>query len=286
MSNDTKNRTIIEHLKNDRTTELMPHELNKMLDQELSKPAEEVDAQLVRDLLDLLEEEVPTQKSKDECWNAIQTRVHRKKGSKCKTVLRRACAIAAAMVMIVVISFGTAQAFNWTFLLKILGPAAETFGIHSTNNPDNPADPSDNHEYTDADVEFEQVNYTSLEDMPTQLKGFTIVPRWIPERYTFTSGSIYEDLDTAVVSMLFQNGDEFLALNISFYENEEDSFSNVYESCPEYEKSMQVENQSVTYYHNDSGEIRAVSAIAQNAHVYIGGSITEHELAQIISSMN
>ena len=54
MSNDMKNRTIIEHLKNDGTTELMPHELNEILDQELSKPAEEVDAQLVRDLLDLL----------------------------------------------------------------------------------------------------------------------------------------------------------------------------------------------------------------------------------------
>lgn len=285
MSNDTKNRTIIEHLINDKATELMPLELNKMLEQELSKPAEEVDAQLVRELMGLLEEEVPTQESKDECWKAIQTRVHGKSCGKYKSVLFRACAIAAAMVLIVVISFGTAKALNWTFLLKILGPAAETFGIHSTNNSHNPADPSSHQKYADADVEFKQMNYAALADMPAKLNGFTIVPKWIPERYAFASGSIYEDGDTAIVSMLFQNGEEFLALNISFYENESDAFSYVYESYPEHEKSMNVENHSVTYYHNDNGEIRAISAISQNAHVYVGGSITEHELAQIISSM-
>lgn len=285
MSNDTKNRILIEHLKNDRTTELMPHELNEMLDQELSKPAEEVDAQLVRDLLDLLEEEVPTQETKDECWNAIQTHVQNKTIGKHGTVLRRACAVAAAIVMVVVISFGTAEAFNWTFLLKILGPAAETFGIHSTNRPDDHADSDNDHEYTDADTEYEQVNYTALEDMPTQLKGYNIIPGWLPERYTFLAGSIYEDEDIATTSMFFQHDENFLALNITFYSNAEDATAYVYEAYTESEHSMQVENQSVTYYHNDNGEIQAVSAIAENLHIYIGGNISEQELEQIIASM-
>lgn len=286
MSNGTNDRILIEHLKNDRTTELMPHELNEMLDRELSKPAEEVDTQLVRDLLDLLDEEAPSQKSKEECWKAIQTHTQKKGTGGRNVMLRRICTVAAALVMIVIVSFGTAKAFNWTFLLKLLSPVAETFGIYSANSPDNHVDASDDHEYIDGDTEYEQVNYTVLEDMPTQLRGYTIVPGWIPERYTFATGSIYEDPDVAIVSIFFQNDDKFLTLNISFYENEADAYAFVYESSPEHEKSMQVENQTLTYYHNDSGEIRAASAIAQNVHVYIGGSISEYELEQIIASMN
>ena len=286
MPNDTNNRILIEHLKNDRTTELMPHDLNEMLDQELSKSAEDIDTQLVKDLLDLLEEEVPTQKSKDECWKAIQAHTQKKDSGRRNAVLRRISAVAAALVMVIVVSFGTAKAFNWTFLLKLLGPAMETFGIYSTNSPNNHADDNDGHEYVDEDLEFAQVNYTAMEDMPTQLRGYTIVPRWIPERYTFATGSIYEDKDIATASMCFQYDEEFLILNISFYANDEDATAFTYEAYTESEHSMQVENQSVKYYHNDSGEIRAVSAIAQNVHVYIGGRLSEHELEQIIASMN
>lgn len=286
MSNDTKNRILIEHLKNDRSTELMPHDLNKMLDQELAKPAEEIDAQLVRDLLDLLEEKSPSKESKDECWKAIQMQTQKNNRCKRNTFFRRMSTAAAVLLAIFFVSFGTAQAFNWTSLLKLLSPVAQTFGIYSANNPINPPDASDGHEYVDEDTEYEQVNYSRLEDMPTQLKGYKIVPAWIPERFTFATGSIYEDPTIAIASIFFNGNDEFLTLNISFYEDDEDVTSYVYEAYTEDEHSMQVAGQPVTYYHNDSGEIRAASAIAQNVHLYIGGNISEYELEQIIASMN
>lgn len=286
MSNRTKNRILIELLKNDNTTELMPNDLNEMLNQELSKPVEDVDTQLVRDLLDLLAEESPSQESKDECWKAIQMQGQRKSQRRRYAILRRISAVAAALVITVFVSFGTAQAFNWTFLLKLLGPFAQTFGIYSTNNPVIHEGASDNHEYVDEDILLEQVNYTELKDMPHRLKGYTIVPGWIPDRYTFASGSIFEDTNITVASMFFRNNDEFLSLSISFYENEEDATAYVYEVYTEDEHSMQVADQAVTYYYNDSGEICAASAVAQNVHVYIGGSISETELEQIIASMN
>jgi len=286
MPNETKNRTLIEQLKNDKTTELMPHDLSEMLDQELSKPAEEVDTQLVQDLLELLNAEAPTQQAKDECWNAIQAHTRKNGRSGRNTALRRLCAIAAALVIVIFVSFRTANAFNWSCLLKLLGPAMETFGIYSTNNPPTPTETSEIDVYSDEFTEYEQVNYSAPEDMPTTLKGYTIVPGWVPERYTFASGSIYEDNTFAIASIFFQDNDKYLSMSVSFYENEEDAMAYVYESTPEHEQSMQVDRHSVTYYHNDHGEIHAASAIAQNVHLYIGGSVSESELAQILSSMN
>jgi len=286
MLNDTKHRILIEHLKNDKTTELMPHDLRAMLDQELTKSADQVDTQLVRDLLDLLEEEAPTQKSKEECWDAIQKQTQKQGNKGRNVVLRRICTVAAALVLVVFVSFETAKAFNWTFLLKLLGPTMETFGIYSAYNPISSTDESVNHEYADEDIEYGQVNYTKLEDMPTKLNGYTIVPGWVPERYTFETGSVFEGDSMTVVSLFFRNEGAYLSFSISFYENEEDTSAFVYESYTESEHSIQVEEQLVTYYFNDTGEIRAASAIAQNVHVYIGGSITEYELEQIIASMN
>lgn len=286
MPNDTKNRILIEHLINDRTTELMPHDLNEMLDRELSKPAEEVDTQLVQELLELLEAEAPTQQAKEECWKAIQTRTRKRGRAGCSTLLRRMCAAAAALVVIVFVSFGTAKAFNWTFLLKLLGPAMQTFGIYSTNDPVNHADANNRQEYADEFTDCEQVNFAALEDMPTTLKGYTIVPGWIPERYTFATGSIYEDEDICIATLFFQNGDTDLSISISFFENDADSTAYVFESYIEDEHNFQVDGQSVTYFHNNAGEIHAASAISQNAHVYIGGNISEHELEQIIASMH
>ena len=286
MSNRTDNHILIERLKNDNATELMPNDLNEMLEQELSKSAEEMDTQLVRDLLDLLEEEKPSQKSKDECWEAIRMHVQEKNRGRRISLLRRISAAAAALIVVFFISLETAKAFNWSFLLKFLEPVAQTFGIYSANNLVNHVDEDEAHEYVDEETEYEQLNYAKLEDMPVQLKGCKIVPDWIPERYTFAAGSIYEDENVAIASIFFNGSDEFLSLSISVYKNDEDASAYVYEAYTKDEHLMQVEDQSVTYYHNDSGQIQASSAITDNVHVYIGGNITEYELEQIIASMN
>ncbi len=75
MQNATDERRIAEHLKTDRQTELMPYELNEMLEQELSKPEGEMDVQLIREILELLEPAAPSPEEKEKCWNAVQREI-------------------------------------------------------------------------------------------------------------------------------------------------------------------------------------------------------------------
>lgn len=284
MLNATDERRIAEHLKNDRKTELMPYELNEILEQELSKPEAEVDGRLVREILELLETEAPSPKEKEKCWNAVRREV--KNSSRRWAPLRWVCSVAAGMVAVFFISFGAASALNWTFLLKHFGPIAETFGLYSMSNVDQEAAENQN-VYTDEPSEYKQLNYGSLTEMPAQLRGERIIPGWIPERFQFVTGAIYEDENMASASLYF--GDAAgakLTLILSFYQNDEDITSYVYEVSTANQNNIAAGGRTLTYYFNDDGEIRAVSAIEENAHFYIGGNISAEELNQIVASMN
>ncbi len=284
MLNATDERRITEHLINDRKAELMPYELNEMLEQELSKPEAEVDAQLVRDILELLETKEPSPKEKEKCWNAVRHKM--KNSNRCWSLLRRVCVAAAVLVAVFFVSLGTASALNWTFLLKHFSPIAETFGLYSMNNVDHEA--TENQDaYTDERAEYKQLNYDSLAEMPTQLREQNIIPGWIPERFEFVNGTIYEDENMASASLYFCSDENArLTLILSCYENDEDITSYVYEVSTDNQNSLAIGGHTLTYYFNDDGEIRAVSAIEENAHFYIGGSISEEELNQIVASMN
>lgn len=284
MRKATDERRIAEYLKSDRETELMPYDLNEMLEQELSKPETEVDGQLIREILELMETKDPSPKEKEECWNAVQSKV--KKKVRRKSPLRWTCGIAAGLVVLFLISFETARAFNWTFLLKCLGPVAETFGLYSMSNVDQETAENQN-AYTDEFSEYKQLDYRSLAEMPAQLKGENIIPGWVPERFAFVNGAIYEDESMANASLYFcGDGDDRLTLILSFYKNDEDITSYTYEVSTDKQNNMAVAGRTWTYYFNDDGQIRAVSAIAENAHFYIGGNISEGELDQIVASMN
>lgn len=283
MLNATDERRITEYLKSDGKTELMPYELNEILEQELSKPEAEVDGRLIREILELLDTETPSPKEKETCWNAVQSQMKRNRR---RTPLRWTCGAAAVLVAVFLISFETARAFNWTFLLKYLGPVAQTFGLYSMSNVDQEAAETQN-AYTDAFSEYKQLNYCSLAEMPAQLRGQSIIPGWIPERFAFVNGTIYEDENMASASLYFSgDGDAALTLILSFYKNEEDITSYVYEVSTADQNNMVAAGRALTYYFNDDGQIRAVSAIEENAHFYIGGSITQEELDRIVVSMN
>ena len=55
MPNRSNSSEIAKRLINDKNAELMPLELNRILEEELAKPEVEIDVQLVDELLELLE---------------------------------------------------------------------------------------------------------------------------------------------------------------------------------------------------------------------------------------
>ncbi len=285
MSNVKDKRKLIEPEQfEDTRTELMPHDLNKMLEDELSKPADQVNAQRVQELLDLLAVKKPTPEEKDECWKAIQDKLARRESHPGGKRARR-LAMVTVFVAACVVFLGTANAFNWSFLLKWLEPLADTFGIYSTVEQVTESPVESNAAFTVSDAEYEQQNYTALEDMPAEMKGYRIIPEWVPERFEFVQGSIYEDENMSKASLYFQSGEDNLSLIVSYFANDEDISSFTYEQTAAEQHSMSVQDQTLTYFFNDSGEIRAASKIESEAHIYIGGNITEDELARIAASI-
>lgn len=136
---NTNDRKIIERLTNDPALEMKRHELEDLLESEVNKPAEEIDAQLVSDLLDILQpEEVPSGVQM-EVWKRINKQIN-PKPRKTHRLLQRLVAAAAIIVLLFGLSLGAAKAFRWTFLLKLLQPVAESFGIYMNYSDEQASD--------------------------------------------------------------------------------------------------------------------------------------------------
>ena len=175
MPNAMDVHKILQRLNNDTDMELMRYELELMLERELAKPASEMDTQLVQELLDALEE-VPDKDNRQRVWESIEQQSKRGAGWRHATAMRRIAACILVLLAVSLISIGSAYAFNWTFLLKFLKPLAETFGIYSANHLNTPVPEQSITLYADEETGFEQVFYTSAEDMPEEWNGFRVQP--------------------------------------------------------------------------------------------------------------
>lgn len=281
MPNEMDVRKIIARLAEDRETELTQYELNTLLEQELSKAESEIDTALVEEILKTLEES-PSAQEKSTAWQAIESKTQRKKGWMNLTTARRIVACLLVLITISALSVGSAYAFNWTFLLKLLKPLAESFGIYSANTPGQTESVQTDVLYDDEDTGYEQVFYDSIEKMPVEWNDFRVLPAWMPERFTFIQGSMYEDNSTAIFSATYMGEDDFFSLTTNFFYDDE----NV--SAYEYQKTVTepvleiIANQEVTYYLNCDTKLLSASWIDQNVHYSIYGDITEEELRNII----
>jgi len=283
MPNKFDQRKLVDQLIHDKDVELMPYELNDMLEKELSKPADQIDMQFVDELLDLLGAEEPTAAERQACWQSIQKKMPAKKTLSWKSAMRRIAAAAAVLVVLFFASFESAKAFQWTFLLKLLAPVAETFGIYSTSTFGSDDPVNDNTALLNEDTEYEQLTYLSLEEMPSEISGYRIIPGWIPERFAFVQGSVYEDPDMAHCSMLYSYESEYLNITTSIFYNEDAVFGFEYERTLPEPLTEVINGYSVSYYHNNSNEKRlSASWIEETTHYHIDGNVTEKELKQII----
>lgn len=241
--------------------------------------------QLKKYLLDLLGGEKPAEAEKEACWKGIQAKRNMPKRSGCKPVLRRIAAAAAVLAIMFVVTFETAQAFRWSFLLKLLAPVAETFGIYSAGTFESEV-PEDDAALVIDDTGYEQLTYAALDQMPAEVSGYKVVPDWTPERFAFNLGTLYEDPDMAYCTLFYQNNDEAFSVNSYIYHNDDTVFSYEYERTLSEPLNEDIDGFSVSFYHNnEDGEVLAASWIDGDAHYHVEGMLTYDELRQIISSM-
>lgn len=285
MPNRSNYSEIINRLINDREAELMPLELNRMLEEELAKPEAEIDVQLVDELLKLLEEAEPSEVEKRRMWQGISDRLGREAPERrTRFSWRRVAVVAIAAILLFTLTLGAAQALRWTFLLKLLEPLAQTFGIVTTDQLTESDSIGDG--VTVDDDDFEQITYESLETMPKVLNGHVVVPGWVPERYTFEQGVAFNNGAFEKYNVQYRYNDKWLSIDVTTFQEENTVVDFQYERAIDKPEAVDINGIEIFIYENsDEGSIYA-AWVKDNANYSFVGVVTKEELVQIIKSMN
>lgn len=264
--------------------ELMIKELDAKLNEELEKTADQVDGKKVDEYLDQLCDFDADETKKDVLLAKILEEKKRRDHAKTKSMFLRCAAAVVIVIGVLVVSFHTAKAFRWTFLLKLLNPVAETFGIY-TEDGQNTSERTSSHDYhTDAETGIEQQLYTCLKDMPAVIDQYTVIPRYVPQGYIFVQGTVYQDEDVTNVSLTYQYADDYLMFTIVIYRHEDIVSGFEFEKTTQEDASITGNDQYVTKYFNQHGEICSFSWILQNAHYNVYGTLEEAEIVKLIQA--
>ena len=176
-------------------TEMNTDALESILENELNKPAEEIDTGLIEDLMEILQPEEMSDKQQQQLWKRIQKKItprhdHRN--------FRRLAAIAAILVLVCSFAFTPAAASPWQFLKRLLKPVAETFGIYLNYSESSPTETPDVHQYRISEDETTPVIYYDLSEVPDSYDGYAIKPGWLPEGFEFVHVSSYSEVCTSL----------------------------------------------------------------------------------------
>jgi len=280
---NSNDRKIIERLTNDSALEMKRYELEELLDTELNKPAEEIDAQMVTDLLNALQpEEVPSG-LQQKIWRRVKQQLH-PKPQKTHRLLKRLTAIAAIVVLLFGLTIGAARAFRWTFLLKLLQPVAETFGIYMNYSDDQVSNAVQENLYSISEDENSIVLYHDLSELPNSYNGYAIKPSWIPEGFTFVQASSFSESNLQKYVFDYIRGEDELSIAVSFYSDSNSVVSYFYERTEEEVIERMVDSKKVTFYRNADDHVQSVSWVDENLHYSIVGNVTTEEVERIVVS--
>lgn len=274
----------LEQFLNDPAGEVTEERLNIILQDELNKPEPEMDMQLIHDVLEALEPETADAETIEAGRQRLSKRLQaipvQAKRKSVITHLRRAALVAAALVIVFFATLGSARAMRWTFLLKLLEPIAQTFGIYGEDHVDESVHETPYQAQAD---DSETIYYPTEEDIPITYEGYRIRLNWVPERYQYITGSLYEDPDAKILNAYYQYEEQTLSYTVQIFKNDEAELSFIYEKKPEEGSTRLIGTISLTYYHNSRTNLLYASWIDQDAHYCLNGNISESELEGILS---
>ncbi len=285
MMNRNEKLEIAKRLRHLKEMEMSRDDLEVMLNAELNKPEAEMDTELVQQILEMLEE-APSQEQQRESWKKIDKRLKFKQWQPVVSGLVRIAAVGVILVAIMFATYGTAQALNWEFLLRVMKPFAETFMIYSGDNPAPTPEPVTSEVYSDVGLDFTQIEFTTLADCPDEIDGYSTKPEWMPERFTYLQGSMYSDTQVTSITHVYRSDSGSCIIDISMLDdaNHVDSY-NYEQTENQPTHSEYVQGYPATFYYNNEGQLTSASWIVNNAHYSITGRMTKDEILQILTSI-
>jgi len=284
MMNRNEKMEIAKRLRHSKEMEMSRDDLEAMLESELSKPEAEMDTELVQQILELIEE-APSQEKQHDAWEKTSKRLKLRQWQPVVTGLTRFAAAIVILVAVLFATYGTAKALNWEFLLRWMKPFAETFMIYSGDDPAPTSAPSEITIFEDFDMEFTQQEFATLADCPDEIDGYPAKPVWMPERFTYLSGSMYSDIQLTSITYVFSTDMDNCVFDIVILKNENNTNTYQFEQLPAENMSTFVEGNQITFYRNSDEATLTASWMRENAHYSITGSVSEEEINKIIDSM-
>ena len=282
MMNRNEQLAIAKRLRHLTELEMSRDDLEQLLQEELSNP--ETDTEFVQQLLEILED-LPSPEQQHESWQKITKRLSGSRRQPILSGLARIAAIGVVLVAIMMATYGTARAFNWEFLLRLMKPFAETFLVYSGDTPEPTATPAANVVYGDTTSSTAQVNFATLADCPDDIAGYPAKPAWMPERFTYAMGSMYTDMQVTSVTHYFSSGAGDCIVDVSVVTEGNDINSYKFEQLPDENMSTNVAGYQIAFYRNTDSETLTASWVAENAHYFISGTVTTEEIFSILEDM-
>ena len=219
-----KKEAVLRALRSRTDLELSAAEMEQMLVDELARPAEEMDTELVSMLTELLEDAV-SDASQHHAWQRAARRLQRRTAPVTQRVLRIAAVLIAAAGL-AGLTWHAAEAINDRFLLREEIPGTSTFVVMSNPDAATPTadvppaniDPQLIGSYTVVTGDdYSRAIYDSLADCPQTLYGYPVVPAWVPDGYEHVSSVYYEDWALATVNHHFMRNGESLVFDVTIY---------------------------------------------------------------------
>lgn len=284
MINRNEKLEIAKRLRLSTESELSRDDLEQMLDAELSKPEAEMDAELIQQILEMLEE-TPSQAQQREAWRKTDKRLKLRQWQPVVTGLTRIAAVGVVLVALMFATYGTAQALNWEFLLRWMRPFAETFMIYSGNEPESSPEPVISEVYDDVGMGFTQAEFATLADCPDEINGYPVKPVWMPERFTYLQGSMYSDEQITSITHVFSSNDGYCVIDISMLQDKNDANAYRFEQIPAENMSVYAAGYQIAFYNNTDNTLLTASWLSENTTYFITGPISKEDILLIIESM-
>ncbi len=284
MMNRNEKLEIAKRLRHLTEMEMSCDDLEAMMKAELNKPESEMDAELVQQILELLEA-TPSQAQQQEAWQQTSKRLKFRQWQPVVSGLARIAAVGVILVALMFATYGTAQALNWEFLLRWMKPFAETFMVYSGGKPEPTPEPVTSEVYDDMGMEFTQQEFTTLADCPDKIDGYPTKPVWMPERFAYLQGSLYSDFQVTSITHVFKSNDGSCIFDITNFMNAEDATLYHYEQIPAENISMYVAGYQLAIYYNADNAKLTATWLAESTNYVVTAPISKEEVVSILESM-
>ena len=294
MPNANRNgqRKLLNYMNAEGVTE---KKLEEILEEELKEPEDQIDMQLVESILSELEPREISEDEIDASWQRLEKKMDALHSGEKRThpssvvtgkkrfpvVLRNLGIAAAAVVILFFATIGTAKATRWTFLLKLLQPITETFGIKLGDETKTDSAEHYSTEFDDQEMQL----YRAEEEIPLKYKEYPIKLRGVPDRFEFVEGNFYPTQVMNTFNFAYRAGEDWLSYNINVFSSEDVGIEYLFETTLEVRERRNIGMIEVTFYQNDNADTLYVSWINKNAHYSLYGAITYNELNEIINEI-